>query len=107
MGRLITGLLALFGLSVIITGAVNNFSLFDFRLKVHFVAVPILLIFLFSELVIKNFQKKANYSADDKNKYQRVITIYNLFLGLIGLIFLLSIPFLWWGVIKKLAGRAW
>ncbi len=101
MSRLVIGFLAWFGLSVIITEAINNFSIFDFRLKVHFVAVPILLIFLLSELVIKNFQKKANSSADDKNMHQRIITIYNLFLGLIGLIFLLSIPFLWWGVIKK------
>ena len=103
MSRLIAGLLAWFGLSVIITEAVNNFSWFDFRLKVHFAAVPVLLIFLLSELVIKNFQKKANSSAEDKNNHQRIITIYNLFIGLIGLIFLLSIPFLWWGVIKKLA----
>ena len=77
MSRLIIGLLAWFGLSVIITEAVNNFSLLDFRLKVHFVAVPVLLIFLLSELVIKNFQNKANSSADGKNKHQRIITVYN------------------------------
>ena len=91
MSRLIAGVIAWFGLGVIITEILNNFNLFDFRLKVHFVAVPILLIFLLSELVKNYF------------KHQRIITIYNLFLGLIGLIFLLSIPFLWWGVIKKLS----
>jgi hypothetical protein len=103
MSRLITGLLTWFGLSVIITEVVNNFSSLDFRLKVHFVAIPVLLIFLLSELVINNFQNKANSSAVGKNKHQRIITVYNLFLGLDGLIFLLSIPFLWWGVIKKLS----
>ena len=58
MSRLIAGLLAWFGLSVIITEAVNNFSWFDFRLKVHFLAVPVLLIFLLSELVKKISRKR-------------------------------------------------
>jgi len=103
MSRLIAGLIAWLGLGVIITEILNNFNLFDFRLKVHFVAGPILLIFLLSQLILKHFENKANSSIDDENKYQRIINIYYLFLGLIGLCFLLSIPFLWWGVIKKLA----
>ena len=103
MSRFIAVLLSWLGLGVIITEILNNSNLFDFRLKVYFVLGPILLIFLFSELILKHFKNRARSSKADENKYKRIITTYHLFLGLIGLCFLISIPFLWWGVIKKLA----
>ena len=106
MSRFIAGLAGWFGLGVIITEILNNFNLFNFRLKVHFVVGPILLVFLLSELVLKKIENNANLFTNDGNKYKRIINIYYLFLGLIGLCFLLSIPFLWWGVIKKLAMSA-
>ena len=103
ISRLIAGLLAWFGLSVIYTEIINNFNLLGFKLKFYYVAIPVLVIFLFSELLINIYQSRANFLPDQINKRQPILTAYNLILGLIGLIFLVSIPFLWWGVIKKLA----
>ena len=60
MSRLIAGLIGWFGLGVIITEIPNNFNLFNFRLKVHFVAVPIVLIsidFSTFRANIKTFQE--------------------------------------------------
>ena len=84
MSRLIADLTGWFGLGVIITEIPYNFNLFNFRLKVHFVAVPIVLIFLLSELILKHFKNKANSSIDDENKSQRIITTYSLFVGMKG-----------------------
>jgi hypothetical protein len=106
MLRVIAGLFAWVGLGVIITEIINNSNLFAFRFKVPFVAAAISLIFLLYQLMLKHFKKKANSSIEDEIRYRRVITLYRLFVWIIGLCCLLGIPFLWWGVIKKLATSA-
>ncbi len=106
ISRLIACILGLLGFSVIIAECLNSFELFDFRVKIAFVAVPLLLVFLLSELVHNILKKKMDSSAAGKKKYQRLVTIYNLILFLLFIALVVSIPFLWWGVIEKLAGMA-
>jgi len=99
-------MIGLFGFGVIAAEILNNFNLFNFKIEVYFLAVPISLIFLVSELLLRHFEIKASSSVSDEIKYQRVKNYYYLFLSGIGFFLLISIPFLWWGAIKKLARLA-
>ena len=100
MLRLIAGTLGWAGLGIIIAEVFNNLEMFQFKLNLWHALLPAG-IFLFTELLIKRMVLKKRLAAD--GKYARVRRIYQWILGLIGFIFLISIPFLWWEVIKKLA----
>lgn len=104
--QLIAGVLGLLGFSVIITECINSFELFDFPVKIPFVAIPVLLLFLLSQIVNRIANSKANCTAAGKSKYHRIITVYNSLLFLMFIALAASIPFLWWGVIEKLSGMA-
>lgn len=100
MLRLIAGTLGWAGLGIIIAEVLNNLEMFQFKLNLLHALLPAA-VFLFTELLIKQMVLKKRIAAD--GKYARVRRFYQWILGLIGLIFLISIPFLWWEVIKKLA----
>jgi len=104
--QLISGVLGLLGFSVIIAECINSFKLFDYPVKIPFVAIPVLLLFLLSQIVNNIVENKANHPAAGKNKYHRIITVYNSLLFLMFIALAASIPFLWWGVIEKLSGMA-
>ena len=106
MARLIVGLIAWFGLGVIIAEIINTTGLFGFRLKVLFVAGPIAILYLISQIALKYFERKAEEYSHAATWHRKIKTYYHLMLCIIGLCFLVSIPFLWWGVIKKLAMAA-
>ena len=76
MYRLISCIIGLLGLGVIITEIIKARNLFDFKLKLYFVAGPMLFIFSLSELKSKNFESETNSSIDEKNKYRSIVTIY-------------------------------
>ena len=103
MHRLILGVIAWFGLGVIIAEIINTVGLFEFRLKVLFVAGPITTLYLISQFALKHFERKADVSKHAEKWHRKFKTYYHVMLCVIGLCFLFSIPFLWWGVIKKLA----
>ena len=91
----------LFG--VILAEIINNLDLLELRFNVFFVAIPLPLAFLFHELVMKPLEHKVNSSGNGEAKYLKIISIYHLFLWMLGICLLLSIPFQWWEMIKKLA----
>lgn len=106
MSRVIIGLLAWFGLGVIIAEIVNNCNFLDFKLKALFVAVPISLTYLLFQLILSHYESKDNHCAKGTIQRRRVTTAYHTILLVIGLCCLASIPFLWWGVIKRIAASA-
>ena len=106
MFRLIAGMIGLFLFGVILAEVLNNFELFDFRVNVFFVALPLSLGFWFHESIIKKLEANLNSSPGDEIKYRKFIGIYYKILWLFGLIVLLGTPFLWWGAIMKLAKLA-
>ncbi len=103
MSRLIAGTIGFFLFGVIVAEIINNFDLFDFKLKVYWAAVPLAVGFLFHELIIKNLEHRLNTSIEDTIRYKKIIAVYYAFLWIIGLCALLATPFLWWGLIKGLA----
>ena len=103
MLRLIAGTTGAFLFGIIIAEIMNHFGSFDFKLPVLLIAAPLSLGFLFHELIIKRLVDKQNSSTHDESRFQKAITIYYTVLWIIGILAVLGIPFLWWGVIKKLA----
>ena len=106
MVRLIAGFIGWFGLGVIIAEALNNYNLFTFRLNAMAVAGSLAFTYVSFQMVLKGFAKRADTSAGDDKTYRKIRTIYQVVLAIIGLGGLISIPFLWWGVIKRLAMSA-
>ena len=106
MFRLFIGSVAWFGFGVILAEVFNNFNLFNFKLEVYFVAGSMSLTFLSVTLILKIYREKAKFSIENEKNYNQILNVYHIFLALIGLLGVLSLPFLWWGVIKKLATMA-
>ena len=96
--------IGLTGLGVIIAEVINSLGWFEFHLAPFFVAVPMLFFYGLYEIVIHRIKQSA--TSIQAQKASTFIKWTNVILSLIGLIFLLSIPLLWWGVIKKLAQSA-
>ena len=106
MFQFLIGIIALFGFGVILAEVLNNFNLFNFKLEVYIFAGSITLTFLSIKVIIKVYREKAKFSIENKKKYNQILDVANIFLVLIALLGLISLPFLWWGIIKKLAMTA-
>ncbi len=107
MVRFLIGGTAWFGFSIILVEMINNFNLFSFQLNALGSAVLLTLVYLGFDASYLFFQKKAEATNEaDRTRYQTIVKQYRIILGVIGLILVVSIPFIWWGVIKKLAGMA-
>ena len=106
MLQLFAGMIGWFGFGIIYAEVLNNFNLFDFKLKAYFVEGSMSLSFLIFKLILKIYNRKARDSIEHEKKYGQILTIYHICLGLIFLICLLSLPFLWWGIIMNAAKLA-
>ena len=104
--RLFIGSIAWFGFGVILAEVLNNSNLFNFKLEVYLVAGSISLTFLSIKLILKIYCEKAKFSIKNEKSYTQILNVYHIFLVLIVLLGSLSLPFLWWGMIKKLAKMA-
>jgi cell division protein FtsX len=106
MIRLIACGLGLAGFGVIIAEVINNAQFLGIKVKPYIVVIAFLAIFTVYELFIKRIKQKYISFAELKRKDKIVFTLYNLIYGIIGVLIFLGIPYLWWGVIKKLARMA-
>jgi len=106
MARLTAGCIGWFGLGVILAEILNTSDLLDVRLKIFFVAAPLALLYVLSQLMLIYFERRVSCSMVDKDRYQRLKTVYLVCFWMVGVCFLIALPFLWWGVIKELAVAA-
>ena len=93
-------------LAVIVAEVINNTRWLPVRVEILHVVVPLLALYLFYELAIRMIRQQAD-RREPAGKIARALlrTTRTIYLVL-GIIALLSIPLLWWGVIKKLAAQA-
>ncbi len=106
MARIILLTLTWFGFGVIAAEIFNSFEWFDYRVNVLFIAIPITLFSVISDIVLNTYKKKAKNSAGDERRYHAVLKRYRFLLGSIGISIFVLIPLVWWGVIKQLAALA-
>jgi hypothetical protein len=100
MLRLFAGTLGWVGLGIIVAGVINNYGFFDFKLTLPHALTPAG-VYLAFEIALRTQSSSSNRAAAAPTPISK---IYQWILGLVGLLFLISLPFLWWEVIKKLAG---
>ena len=101
IGRVFAGVIGLTGLGMIIAEVIDSLRWVEFRLSPIIITVPMLIFYGLCEITIQRKKKEATSMRPPRAG--SIFSWMNAVLSLIGLIFLLSIPLLWWGVIKRLA----
>jgi hypothetical protein len=96
-------MLGWFGFGVLLAEIVNHLQWFESELGVGWVAVPLSLGFLVFELGLRHRRKKAALCPADEIRCRRMVAAFQILQCLAVAVLLIAIPFLWWGVIKKLA----
>ncbi len=104
--RIFAGSIAWFGLGVILAESLNASALLGLRLNAVSAGGAISAIYLLSQILLRHLEKKAGLSEKNQKNYARISRLYRIALWVLGLSCMVSIPFLWWGVIKKLAVSA-
>lgn len=102
----IAGMIGIACLGVIAAEVINNTTWLAFRLPVACFVVPLVALYLLYEFTIYSIRQKTG-RGEPAGKAVRVLlgTSRSIYL-ILGIIALLSIPLLWWGVIKRLAAMA-
>ena len=106
MTRLVAGVIGWAGFGVIVVEVVNHAGILGFRLNMPLMVIAILILYLLYEFTLLQVQAARKLDPDSQTLFIRVGKGYMFLLGLAGLCFLISIPFVWWGVIKQLAMTA-
>ena len=106
MIRLIAGFIGWFGLGVIIAEVFNNFQMVSFQLNPILTAASLALVYVILQVLLGHLAGRAAGSTDEAKTYRKLFAFYQVLLAIIGIGGLISIPFLWWGVIKRLAVSA-
>lgn len=103
MIRLIFCTIGAFIFGVIYGEILNALKFFDIKVNAYFFGGTISLAFLVLDSLFNHFKKKASLSNHDQILFNRIENFYFILFSIIGLILVIAIPFVWWGVIKKLA----
>ena len=102
----IAAVLGIISLGVIVAEVINNTTWLPIRLQPLQIVLPSVALYLLYEWTIRAIRRKAD-RGESAGKAARVLlgTTRSIYL-ILGIIALLSIPLLWWGVIKRLAALA-
>lgn len=100
MVRLLVGIAAFFWLGVVVAEVVRQSELLGFIGSPFFWGAVASLLFVATECMLACIRHCASQNTTGA---KRIDTAYHLFLGVICLLLLTAIPFLWWGVIRELA----
>lgn len=106
MARLIFCTIGIFIFGVIYGEILNSLRIFDINVNVYFFAGSISFVFLLSDWIFKHFGNRAAVSNKNENRFNKLKDSYFIFMAFLGFIIVLAIPFIWWGVIKRLAAIA-
>jgi hypothetical protein len=101
----IAGLLMWLGFGIIVTEVINKAELIPMRLSAPHMAVSILIAYLGSSWIMRYFERRARRSNQSEQAYRRLKRVSLVLQFLLGLGIMISLPFLWWGVIKELAAQ--
>lgn len=101
----IAGLLMWLGFGIIVTEVINKAELMPMELSVPHMAVFILIAYLGSSWLMRYLENLARRSSQGEQAYRRLKRVSLLLQFILGLGILISLPFLWWGVIRELAAQ--
>ena len=93
-------------LAVIVAEVINNTRWLPFRVEILFVVGPLLALYLLYELATRMIRQQADRREPVGRTARMLLRSTRSIYLVLGIIALLSIPLLWWGVIKRLAAQA-
>ena len=93
-------------LAVIVAEVINNTGWLPFRVEILHVVGPLLAFYLLYELAIRMIRQQADRREPVGRTARVLLRATRSIYLVLGIIALLSIPLLWWGVIKRLAAQA-
>lgn len=93
-------------LGVIVAEVINNAGWLTFRVPIAHVVLPLLAVYLLYELAIRIIGQRTDRREPVGKAARALLGTTRLIYLVLGVIALLSIPLLWWGVIKRLAMQA-
>ena len=106
MIRIIVGGIAWFGFGIILAEIMNNFGFLNLDLEPVYIAGFLAFVFLSFKLTLGYYEQKSGLSKEEKAKYKKLFQVYEILIMILGVLFSILIPFLWFGVIRKLAAIA-
>jgi hypothetical protein len=107
--QILSRIAAIFGiisLGVIITEVINNTTWLPIRLQPVQIVIPAISFYLLYEAIIRVIRQKADRGEHASRAVRLLLRTTRSIYLILGIIALLSIPLLWWGVIKRLAAQA-
>jgi hypothetical protein len=84
-----------------VTDIINEFKLFGMPMPFYAIMGPIMLLFGLQEVVLKRLEIRRKPSADPEFDESRFFKISYIIMWIFVICLLISIPLVWWGVIKK------
>jgi len=103
MPRLIVGMMMWFGMGIVVAEVLRNFGFDPFHLTPAALAAAFSLLFLFSDRLLHHLKNGSRGSGDPEGAYRKTVDLFEYLKFILTVLILLFIPFLWWGVIRKLA----
>ena len=102
----IAAVIGIVSLGVIVAEVINNTTWLPVRLQPVHIVLPAVALYLLYELTIHAVRRKADRGESVGRTFRVLLGTTRSIYLILGIIALLSIPLLWWGVIKKLAAMA-
>ncbi len=93
----------------LITDIINEFKVFGAPVPLCAIMGPVMLLFWLQEVVLKRLEIRRKTSTDPEFDESRFLRISYIIMWIFVICLLISIPLVWWGVIKKAttAGNSW
>ena len=102
----IAALLGIASLGVIAAEVINNTAWLPFRVPIGHVVLPLMALYLLYELAVGRIRQQVDRGEPTGKVARSFLGTTRLIYLILGIVALLSIPLLWWGVIKRLAQQA-
>jgi hypothetical protein len=94
------------GLGVIVAETINQTNWLAFRLQIATVVVPLTVTYLLYEVAVRLTRERIGNREPAAKAGRTLLVITRWAYIILGVIALLSMPLLWWGVIQRLAQQA-
>ena len=106
MFRIVGCTIGLFLFGVIYAETINALNFFEFKVNVYLFAISIAFAFSAMDILFNYFEKRASLSSKNQGVFEKLKVYYYSFFFFLGIVLFIVVPFVWWGVIKKLATQS-
>ena len=103
MIRIVVTAIGWFGFGIILAEIFNNMSQIQFRFEPVIFAGILSMVYMAFKLVLGRLECRPEEDEKGSIRYHKILKTYEFLMVVLSIFFLILIPFIWFGVIKKLA----